>query len=222
MVAFFIGLSEVLRRGLWTLFRVENEHCNNVGRFRASRDVPLPYEVEDDANQEMLHKTPEDIEQDAGTGTDGTAQQFPPSNRRAKSSQQMQPERDSHDGTRASATDIEHGHNANSTASLRRRRPSLTNSPIARAFRSAGNTMRSAHAQDYERKRKPENEAVTTDAAKDDDDDDISSDSDDDAGRQQPTGARHHVDRERRNSSDEDGSRELEEAEDLVARGGGG
>jgi hypothetical protein len=222
MVAFFIGLSEVLRRGLWTLFRVENEHCNNVGRFRASRDVPLPYEVEDDANQEMLHKTPEDIEQDAGTGTDGTAQQFPPSNRRAKSSQQMQPERDSHDGTRASATDIEHGHNANSAASLRRRRPSLTNSPIARAFRSAGNTMRSAHAQDYERKRKPENEAVTTDAAKDDDDDDISSDSDDDAGRQQPTGARHHVDRERRNSSDEDGSRELEEAEDLVARGGGG
>ena len=30
---------------MWVLFRVENEHCTNVGRYRASRDVPLPYEV---------------------------------------------------------------------------------------------------------------------------------------------------------------------------------
>lgn len=40
-----IALSEITRRGIWTLFRVENEHCTNVGRFRASRDVPLPYEI---------------------------------------------------------------------------------------------------------------------------------------------------------------------------------
>lgn len=215
MVAFFIALSEVLRRGLWTLFRVENEHCNNVGRFRASRDVPLPYEIEDESNQELLYKTPEDLAQ--GTGAEQTSQQLSSSGR-ARDSLQVPSERDGRDGTRASATDVEHGQT--SAASLRRRRPSLTNSPIARAFRQAGNTMRSAHAQDYERKRKPDNEAVATDAAKDDDDD-ISSDSDDDAGRQQPTGPRHHLERSRRNSSDEDGSRELEEAEDLVSRGGG-
>jgi len=27
LVAFFVGFTEVIRRGIWTLFRVENEHC---------------------------------------------------------------------------------------------------------------------------------------------------------------------------------------------------
>ncbi|KAM3068871.1 Xenotropic and polytropic retrovirus receptor 1 [Clarireedia jacksonii] len=44
--SFFIGFSEVTRRGIWTLFRVENEHCSNVVHFKASRDVPLPYDLE--------------------------------------------------------------------------------------------------------------------------------------------------------------------------------
>lgn len=42
-VSFAVAFSEVTRRGIWTLFRVENEHCSNVARFKASRDVPLPY-----------------------------------------------------------------------------------------------------------------------------------------------------------------------------------
>ena len=222
MVAFFIALSEVLRRGMWTLFRVENEHCNNVGRYRASRDVPLPYDIEEESDQNMLHKTPEDIAHDVGA-PQNQEQPLPPS--RPRIPEQMPSERLSRDGTRASATDIEQGHPASSAASLRRRRPSITNSPIARAFRQAGNTMRSAHAQDYERKRKPEDSVVAADAAKDDDDDDddddISSDSDDDAGRQQPRGARQHVERARRHSSDEDEQRDIEQAEDLAARGAG-
>lgn len=44
-VSFFVALSEVLRRFIWVFFRVENEHCTNVVRFRASRDVSLPYSV---------------------------------------------------------------------------------------------------------------------------------------------------------------------------------
>lgn len=27
LVSFFVGFSEVLRRGVWVVFRVENEHC---------------------------------------------------------------------------------------------------------------------------------------------------------------------------------------------------
>jgi xenotropic and polytropic retrovirus receptor 1 len=27
ILSFFIALSEVFRRGIWTIFRVENEHC---------------------------------------------------------------------------------------------------------------------------------------------------------------------------------------------------
>lgn len=44
-LSFVISLSEVFRRGMWSIFRVENEHCTNVLLFRASRDVPLPYDV---------------------------------------------------------------------------------------------------------------------------------------------------------------------------------
>ncbi|KKZ60757.1 hypothetical protein EMCG_04566 [[Emmonsia] crescens] len=45
ILSFFVSFSEVCRRGMWSIFRVENEHCTNVSRFRASRDVPLPYDI---------------------------------------------------------------------------------------------------------------------------------------------------------------------------------
>lgn len=43
LATFLVALSEVTRRGIWVIFRVENEHCSNVARVKASRDVPLPY-----------------------------------------------------------------------------------------------------------------------------------------------------------------------------------
>ena len=45
LLSFLVSFSEVCRRGVWSIFRVENEHCTNVLLFRASRDVPLPYDV---------------------------------------------------------------------------------------------------------------------------------------------------------------------------------
>ncbi|KAI5302733.1 hypothetical protein KEM56_000408, partial [Ascosphaera pollenicola] len=45
LLSFFVAFSEVIRRGIWVIFRVENEHCTNVELFRASRDIPLPYEI---------------------------------------------------------------------------------------------------------------------------------------------------------------------------------
>lgn len=45
-VSFMVSLMEVVRRGMWSLFRVENEHCANVSQYKASRDVPLPYRIE--------------------------------------------------------------------------------------------------------------------------------------------------------------------------------
>lgn len=53
--SFFVGLSEVTRRGMWTLFRVENEHCANVARFKASRDVPLPYKLDESSTESLQH-----------------------------------------------------------------------------------------------------------------------------------------------------------------------
>lgn len=40
-----LSLGEVLRRFLWNFFRLENEHLNNCGQFRAVRDIciaPIP------------------------------------------------------------------------------------------------------------------------------------------------------------------------------------
>jgi hypothetical protein len=45
VLSFFIAFSEIWRRGMWTVFRVENEHCANVHMYRALRDVPLPYDI---------------------------------------------------------------------------------------------------------------------------------------------------------------------------------
>lgn len=46
IASFLIGFAEVTRRGMWTLLRVENEHCSNVAQYKASRDVPLPYDLD--------------------------------------------------------------------------------------------------------------------------------------------------------------------------------
>ncbi|CAL0318130.1 unnamed protein product [Lupinus luteus] len=39
---------EVIRRGLWNFFRLENEHLNNAGKFRAVKTVPLPFDEVDE------------------------------------------------------------------------------------------------------------------------------------------------------------------------------
>ena len=39
MIGFGFGLAEVFRRFVWNYFRVENEHLNNCGEFRAVRDI---------------------------------------------------------------------------------------------------------------------------------------------------------------------------------------
>uniref|UniRef100_A0A0D9WQ09 Uncharacterized protein n=1 Tax=Leersia perrieri TaxID=77586 RepID=A0A0D9WQ09_9ORYZ len=45
---FFLAALEVIRRGHWNFYRLENEHLNNAGKFRAVKVVPLPFhEVEE-------------------------------------------------------------------------------------------------------------------------------------------------------------------------------
>ncbi|KAJ6726695.1 XENOTROPIC AND POLYTROPIC RETROVIRUS RECEPTOR 1-RELATED [Salix purpurea] len=44
---------EIIRRGIWNFFRLENDHLNNVGNYRAFKSVPLPFNhVEDDDNDD--------------------------------------------------------------------------------------------------------------------------------------------------------------------------
>ncbi|KDP40362.1 hypothetical protein JCGZ_02360 [Jatropha curcas] len=47
MLDFFLASLEVIRRGHWNFYRLENEHLNNVGKFRAVKAVPLPFRETD-------------------------------------------------------------------------------------------------------------------------------------------------------------------------------
>ncbi|KAG6398970.1 hypothetical protein SASPL_140442 [Salvia splendens] len=44
----FLAALEVVRRGQWNFYRLENEHLNNAGHFRAVKIVPLPFHEVDD------------------------------------------------------------------------------------------------------------------------------------------------------------------------------
>ncbi|XP_057765669.1 phosphate transporter PHO1 homolog 1-like [Salvia miltiorrhiza] len=44
----FLAALEVVRRGQWNFYRLENEHLNNAGKFRAVKSVPLPFHEVDD------------------------------------------------------------------------------------------------------------------------------------------------------------------------------
>ncbi|KAL8831111.1 MAG: hypothetical protein Q9170_005436 [Blastenia crenularia] len=136
LLSFMISLTEILRRAMWTVFRVENEHCTNVGRFRASRDVPLPYDipsptpsiVEESRDQFTAHQD------GAGSG------RLEPTGSHMASGAQVAP-----DLTQPAS------------GSLRRRQgtPAMTDSPVQRGIARVGTMMTQAHAQDFERKRRP-------------------------------------------------------------------
>jgi xenotropic and polytropic retrovirus receptor 1 len=127
IASFLIAFSEVSRRGMWTLFRVENEHCANVAHFKASRDIPLPYplsaamESDTFASQHTGSESPE---------AQATTTQASPALSRYRS------------GTTAA----EEGESpAGPSSGLRRRAPTRTLTSM----------FAEAHNQDFEKKRRP-------------------------------------------------------------------
>ena len=50
LVATFLAPLEIFRRFVWNFFRLENEHLNNCGQFRATRDISVaPIDASDQA-----------------------------------------------------------------------------------------------------------------------------------------------------------------------------
>ncbi|CAM8884586.1 unnamed protein product [Rhodiola kirilowii] len=43
---------EIIRRGIWNFFRLENEHLNNVGKYRAFKSVPVPFNYDEDEDKD--------------------------------------------------------------------------------------------------------------------------------------------------------------------------
>ena len=118
IASFSVAFAEVMRRGMWSLFRVENEHCNNVGTLRATRIIPLPYKVSGESTPRPSH--------DQGAGSDAA--------------------------TTATGADIERQHTSDSSV---RRRKEDGPTPTVRALQRVGTLIAGAHAQDFEKKRKP-------------------------------------------------------------------
>lgn len=130
VLSFMVSFSEVCRRGLWTIFRVENEHCTNVLLFRASRDTPLPYDLpKPHEDPDSYHPNDVQLQEHHHQASTITAQP-------------------------SGATDVEHGPKPSTPAgaSVRTRRPSRAAAGIHRV----GTIVASAHAQDFERRKRPE------------------------------------------------------------------
>ncbi|KAG0057269.1 hypothetical protein BGZ83_000059 [Gryganskiella cystojenkinii] len=84
ILSFTVGFVEVLRRWMWNFFRLENEHLNNVGMFRAIKDIPLPYHIRiegecDSEEQESEEEEQAGVDQgamkDPATTTTATAEE---------------------------------------------------------------------------------------------------------------------------------------------------
>ena len=136
LLSYVISLSEVGRRAMWTLFRVENEHCTNVGRFRASRDVPLPYDIAM-PSPSAVEESRDQFAEQIGSAEAGRLR---PTESHLASGAQVTPD--------ASQP---------ASGSLRRRQGSATAipSPMQRGIARVGTIMTEAHAQDFERRRRP-------------------------------------------------------------------
>ena len=136
-----------------------------MGRFRASRDVPLPYPVPASSDENLADQT---AKQPNGTPVlDSSA---PLS---AQQSSQLRPV-----ASHASGTDLEAA--ASPAGETRQRRKTVTiESPVVRAFSRVGTALHSAHAQDFERRRRPElGQGLGKDIDEDGDDDDEDEDDD--------------------------------------------
>lgn len=205
IMSFFVGLAEVLRRGLWCLFRVENEHCNNVGKFRASRDIPLPYDLPDT-------RTPSPVQARKTPPTPGKS---PPG--------EAEP-----DHRAATGVDLERASTADS--SLRQRKtptttpmsPRTPRTPALRALQRVGTVIAAAHAQDFEKRRRPESErggdpddaSLVRGAASSDEDED---EDEDDAYAEGDGGDAEIAELQRQRQVDID-NQELATAERMVSR----
>lgn len=148
-VSFLVAFAEVFRRGIWALFRVENEHCANVSQYKASRDVPLPYRIEPLFNRASAESSPT-------IGPQGEQQE---------QLDRQQREQDPEGIAAGSSTAV-----AGSMGTVRRR-ADMTQGH-ARAF---SKILAEAHKQDFEKRRKPGEQTegeIGQDGQSDDDDDD--------------------------------------------------
>lgn len=182
ILSFLVGVSEITRRGIWVIFRVENEHCTNVGRFRASRDIPLPYKVPKSESEEHLNPEEEAVVDEERRKHDIDMDAIAASGGIVPLSKTLSPHQSR--GGVSSSADLESGRRGQTSATASpamqslRRRQQPSDTPETPSMRERiGRLLRGAHAQDFERRRKDDEDedsaiAGTSRTGDDDDDDD--------------------------------------------------
>jgi xenotropic and polytropic retrovirus receptor 1 len=233
IASFLIGFAEVTRRGMWTLLRVENEHCSNVAQYKASRDVPLPYHLDtgipaltsarvssdSTADNQQQEQQQDDGDDEFGPRTrvatwTGAIENQPPSGATSTGIDVPGPASGARPGLSSAATMAEEGRTPGEDSSRLRRRADTVGK------RSIVRILAEAHKQDFEKKRKPGSSsngvssdvgAAQLDGTADVDDDD-EDDEDDDLGVDEGT------------DDDETGSMldermDMREAEFMLGRG---
>jgi len=199
VISFLISLTEALRRWIWAFFRMENEHCTNVGNFRAYREIPLPYELPPQCD--LSSEDTEDISHyktSISRKSPSLAEHY-----RSLSAPNF-PENSTfrqHQGAPSiihEQSDLEHQF-PSSPRPIRGSRFGETlqqkgvdaSTPTMRALNAMGSALARAHTQDFERRKsRVDSGRSNTDDDDDDDDDDSSQASEDDAEEQIPVGHR--------------------------------
>ncbi|WYZ38346.1 hypothetical protein EsH8_III_000260 [Colletotrichum jinshuiense] len=197
IVSFLVALAEVSRRGMWTLFRVENEHCANVAQYKASRDVPLPYRIEPLVDPRSPRLADGGKDGDDIVETEGAAE--PGASAAAAA------------GATSGSTTARPSDRRAEEGTLRQRRTSGAAPPL----RSFSKIIAEAHRQDFEKRRKPadvETEQLEEAGGMASDDDDATGSEDD--------GADDDDDDVLSAGEDED-SLEIRQAQSLVREDGG-
>ncbi|KAH0606240.1 uncharacterized protein H6S33_003901 [Morchella sextelata] len=137
LLSFMISVGEVFRRFIWCFFRMENEHCGNVGANRAYRDPRLPYHFASDNESTTMVASP--------VPADPEAHSEP---------LLVTPAHPTVDIEQGHATGMRHRQSRNS-----RIKRHGSGSPAMQALERLGRTMTNAHKKDYERKRGSEDDA---------------------------------------------------------------
>lgn len=191
-VSFFVALSELVRRFIWVFFRVENEHCSNVQRFRASRDITLPYtivkkkkiqaptksgtspeisgrpeqvEIIISEGQQIVHR-PKIVDEEAQIGLEPSAQQPGPST--------SEPTQDQLLTSTAGKTQKQHDLLSSTTTKQESESIGMRMYHAVEPFiHAVGHSIRSAHVRDFERRKdKPKDPDELSNSIESDEDDD--------------------------------------------------
>ncbi|KAL5614560.1 hypothetical protein BROUX41_004663 [Berkeleyomyces rouxiae] len=175
VIAFGVALAEVLRRGMWTLLRVENEHCSNVAQYKAARDIPLPYKIElcdeMEPSNKFNGKKSRFNSPDPATATTGSATPL--------SGTTASPNLGYTSGAQPTTTADVENHAGSSTGAMHHRRTGTTGS-VGTFGLAISRIMAEAHRQDFEKRRKPEDEGTERRRHQSTEEDDYYYDDDDD------------------------------------------